>query len=153
MNPTSAIAKGKMLEDHVAEQIRLKGLDPKAYRSHGSGNTNNEKGDIWTSLMVLGQNAGIECKNHKNIYIKDWWKQTRKLESLGREPILVYRIQGENIDNTLCTVYLDTLLDLIKASKGSASPVEAVISSQTDRDRVYALDGLKVAINKVLKLI
>ena len=153
MKPTSAIAKGKVLEEYVAEQIRLKGLDPKAYRSHGSGNTNNEKGDIWTSMMVLGQNAGIECKNHANIHIKDWWTQTKKLERLGREPILVYRIQGENIENTLCTVYLDTLLELIKASKGSTRLVEPTLTPQMARDTKYALEQLKSSISRVLKLI
>lgn len=114
MKPSSAIAKGKLLEEYVASQIREKGIDTRAYRSRGSGNGNTEKSDIWTSMMVLGQNAGIECKNHSNLAIPEWWRQTKKLESLGREPILVFKQFGEPMGETKAIVYLDTLLELIK---------------------------------------
>lgn len=109
--------KGQVLEKHVVEQIRLKGLDAGARPSYNSGATNSEKADIWTSMMVLGQNAGIECKNQKTLAIPDWWAQTRKLESLGREPILVYKIHNAPLSDSLCTIYLDTLLELIKNQK------------------------------------
>lgn len=114
MKPSSAIAKGKLLEEYVASQIREKGIDPKAYRAHGSGNGNTEKADIWTSMMVLGQNAGIECKNQANIKFPEWWKQTKKLANLGREPILVFKQFGEPLGETKCVIYLDTFLELIK---------------------------------------
>ena len=68
-------------------------------------------------MMVLGQNAGIECKNQARLDIPDWWRQTRKLESLGREPILVFKQFGEPLGETKAVVYLDTLLELIKAAK------------------------------------
>jgi len=111
------VQKGKLLEKYVADEIRAKGIDLKAYPSHGSGNGNSEKGDIWTSMMILGQNAGIECKNHKNLAIPDWWSQTRKLQSLGREPVLVYKLHNQPLSETLCTIYLDTLLDLLAELK------------------------------------
>lgn len=38
----------------------------------------------------------------------------KKLDSLGREPILVFKLHNEPLGNTLATIYLDTLLDLIK---------------------------------------
>jgi len=110
--------KGKLLEQHLADQLIAKGLDLRAKRADGSGNTNREKSDIWTSVMILGQNAGFECKNHKNLAIPEWWEQTKKLQKLGREPILVYKLHYDNLDNSLCTIYLDTLLELIKASNG-----------------------------------
>src|SRR5690242_4965766 len=96
----SQVAKGKLLEEYVAEQIRSKGIDPKAYRAHGSGNGNTEKADIWTSMMILGQNAGIECKNQAVIKLPEWWRQTRKLQSLSREPVLVFKIYGEALGET-----------------------------------------------------
>lgn len=117
MKPKSAIAKGKLLEQYVADQIRAKGIDPKAYRSHGSGNGNTEKSDIWTSMMVLGQNAGIECKNHATLAIPEWWRQTKKLMSLGREPILAFKIFGEPMEETKVVIYLDTFLELVKNQK------------------------------------
>jgi len=110
----TSVQKGKLLEKYVADQIREKGLDPKAYPSHGSGSGHSEKGDIWTSLMILGQNAGIECKNHKVLHIKEWWAQTKKLESLSREPVLVFKQYGEPLGETKAIVYLDTLLELLK---------------------------------------
>lgn len=110
----TSVQKGKLLEKHVAGQIRLKGIDLKAYPSHGSGNSSSEKGDIWTSMMILGQNAGIECKNHATLCIPEWWRQTKKLESLSREPVLVFKIYGEPMAETKALIYLDTLLDLVK---------------------------------------
>lgn len=106
--------KGQILEKWVCDQIRLKGIDSRVRPSFNSGATNTEKADIWTSMTVLGQNAGIECKNQATLHIPDWWKQTKKLEILGREPILVFKIYGEPLPETKAVVYLDTLLDLIK---------------------------------------
>lgn len=117
MKVSSAKAKGKKLENYVSDQIREKGIDLKAYPSHGSGSGNREKGDIWTSMMILGQNAGIECKNQSTLKIPEWWRQTKKLESLDREPVLVFKIGYEEFGDTKCVIYLDTLLDLIKNQK------------------------------------
>lgn len=110
----SQVQKGKLLEEHVASEIRRKSIDLKAYRSHGSGNGTTEKADIWTSMTVLGQNAGIECKNCAILQIPAWWKQTKKLESLGREPILAFKIYGEPLAETKVVIYLDTFLELVK---------------------------------------
>lgn len=114
----SQVVKGKALEKYVADQIRKKGIDPKAYPSHGSGNTDREKADIWTSMQILGQNVGIECKNQKNLRIPDWWRQTEKMQDLGREPVLVFKQYGDPMAETKVVVYLDTLLDLIKRQDG-----------------------------------
>lgn len=113
----TSVQKGKLLEKYVADEIRAKGIDPRAYPSHGSGNSTSEKGDIWTSMMILGQNVGIECKNHATLHIPEWWKQTKKMESLAREPVLVFKIYGEPLGETKAIVYLDTLLELIKNQK------------------------------------
>ena len=84
MKPQSAIAKGKILENYISDQIREKGLDQFAARSAGSGNGNREKADIKTSMQVLGRNAGFEAKNHKSIHLPEWWAQTKELEKVGR---------------------------------------------------------------------
>ena len=106
--------KGRLLENYVADQIQLKGIDPRARAEMSSGAGNREKGDIWTSMMILGQNVGIECKNQKTLSIPEWWRQTRKLESLSREPVLVFKIPHEQEGDTKCVIYLDTLLELVK---------------------------------------
>lgn len=117
MKPSSAKAKGKLLEDYVADQIVAKGIDPKARRDGASGAGNREKGDVITSMMILGQNAGIECKNQATLSIPDWWRQTKQLETLGREPVLCFRIAHEPMEDTKVVIYLDTLLELVKSQK------------------------------------
>lgn len=109
--------KGLQLEMHVCDLLREKQIDLHARPSFISGATNTEKSDIWTSTMVLGQNAGFECKNQKTLCIPDWWRQTKKLESLGREPILVFKQFGEPLEESKVIIYLDTLLELIKNQK------------------------------------
>lgn len=153
----SSVEKGKQLENYVADQIRAKGIDPKAYRSHGSGNGNREKADIWTSMKILDQNVGFECKNHKTLAIPAWWKQTKKLESLGREPVLVFKQYMEPLGETKVVIYLDTLLELSKLAGGGRnlaqnSPV-ANETTQNDRELAYALSTLKNAISRVNKLL
>ncbi len=145
----TSVQKGKILEKYVADQIREKGIDTKAYPSHGSGNSNTEKGDIWTSMMVCGQNAGIECKNHATLHIPEWWRQTRKLESLSREPILAFKIFGEPLEETKVVIYLDTFLELVKAQSSavfitSPEPVE-------NREQKWAIQNAIVALKKLLK--
>jgi len=65
---------------------------------------------------MLGQNAGIEAKNQATLHIPDWWRQTKKLESLSKEPVLVFKIYGEPLGETKALIYLDTMLELIKES-------------------------------------
>lgn len=111
---TSTKQKGRILENYVADQIQLKGIDPRARAEFSSGAGNREKGDIWTSMMILDQNVGIECKNQSNLSIQEWWRQTKKMESLAREPLLVFHIEHEPFGETKCVMYLDTLLELVK---------------------------------------
>lgn len=115
MKPKSAIQKGKDLENYVADQIESKGL-ARASRSHGSGNGTREKSDIETGLQILGKNIGFECKNYANANVQEWWRQAQKLEALGREPVVVYKLKNEQYKKVKVILYLDTLLELIKAS-------------------------------------
>lgn len=146
-----------ILSNYVADQIVAKGLDPKARAEGSSGGGNRDKCDVSTSLMVLGQNAGIECKNQKTINHKDSWKQTKKLEKLGCEPILVFKDFGETLEESKAVVYLDTLLELIKASHCPKIAPTAIGSSYSDpnhdRELAYALNQLKVSLSKAIKLL
>lgn len=109
--------KGLALEAYVCEQLKEKGLDDHARPSFGSGATNSCKADIWTSVMILGQNLGIECKNQANLHIPEWWKQTKKLESLSMEPILTFKMFGEPLGESKVVIYLDTFLEMLKEIK------------------------------------
>jgi len=146
MKPRTAIQKGKDLENYVSDQIKDYNL-ASARRSAGSGSGNREKADIDTDLMILGQNAGIECKNYKNAHIQDWWKQTLKLEQLGREPVLVYKLGQESMGDAKAVIYLDTLLRLIKQGKEPKTP------DNGGKELTWALKTLVQACKKVIKLL
>ena len=147
MKPASARAKGKILEDFIADQIRDKGIDPKARRDGASGAGTREKGDICTSMMVLGQNAGIEAKNQKVLKIQEWWRQTKKLESLSREPVLAFKIYGEPLEETKVIIYLDTFLELVKRQNDTTE----IEIPEDNRELKYKLEKLHYALKDVLK--
>jgi hypothetical protein len=145
--------KGMILSKYIADQIISKGLDPKACADGGSGAGNREKADIHTSMLVLGQQAGIEAKNQKNINHKDSWRQTKKLEKLGCEPILAFKDFGEPLEETKVIIYLDSFLELVKLSQGQKpQPLQTNII-QGQRELAYALNNLKVALSKAIKLL
>lgn len=146
-----AMQKGKDLENYVADQIIIKGIDPKAVRSHGSGNGNREKSDLWTSMQVLGRQAGIECKHVTNLDIPGFWRQTKKLETLGYEPILVFKQTNDQYDGTRVVIYLDTFLDLVKKANSAGEPEVKYIEAEDNRDRKYRLEQAKRAITEALK--
>jgi len=149
MNAKSAKAKGKLLEDYVADQIVAKGLDRKAHRDGGSGAGNREKADISTSMMVLGQNAGIECKNQAILCIPEWWRQTQKLESLGMEPILAFKQYGEPLSETKVVIYLETFLELVRKSSYEREIIK--VPEEDSREKRYAIENLKRATAQLLK--
>lgn len=142
----TARQKGKDLENHIAEQIRRKGLDPKASRSVGSGSGNSEKADISCNVVVNGRNIGIEAKNHKVPHIKDWWKQTQQLEKVGYLPVLVYSLHNEGLDGAKAVVYLDDLLDIIKKAQEPAL-------KEPDREMKWLLKSLIETAKKIIKRI
>lgn len=148
IKPRSKKVKGNKLEEFVADLIVNKGLDDRARRDGSSGAGNREKADICTSIQIVGRNAGIECKNHKNLHIPEWWRQARELEKIGREPVLVFKLPNGRYDEVLACIKIDTLLDLIKFQK-EADDVENIIAgtnyekSELYRSIEYFLPKLK----------
>lgn len=143
--------KGKDLEDFVADEIVRKGLDPKARRDGGSGSGNREKGDISTSAMVFGRNLGIECKNQETLAIPAWWKQTEKLELVGREPVLVYKVPKRNPRVYLVSIYLDTFLDMLVALEGVDNVKENIVDTHT-YDKTNHLRELENTISALQRI-
>ena len=153
--------KGMILSNYIADQIVAKGLDPKARADGGSGAGNREKADICTSVTIFGQNLGIEAKNQKNINHKASWKQVKKLESLGCEPVLAFKDFGEPLAECKVIIYLDTFLELVKASKNGQTSQKMPVSvserpynvDNDQRDLKYSLGHLKASLSKVMKLL
>jgi len=144
-------AKGKELEDMVADLIVSKGLDSKARRDNASGAGTREKGDISTSAMLLGKNLGIECKNHESLHLPEWWKQVEKLEVLGREPILICKLPKRKPTIHLVSIYLDTFLDMLVALQGKDDTVSNVVENY-QYDKVNILNSIKYIKGLLSKL-
>ncbi len=137
--------KGKLLENHVADRLAETGLDARAKRDGASGAGNREKSDVSTDIQINGRNIGIECKNHKTLHIPEWWKQAKKLETLGQEPVLIYKIPHDPLEGTLVTIYFETFLELLK---GNTEHLEPIIEKPEIRWRAKRA---KDAINDLIK--
>jgi len=140
--------KGKILEKYIADQIKEKGLDPRAYARGDSGGGNQEKTDITTSLKILDLPAGIEAKNSAKASVKVWWEQTQKLESLGYEPVLVYKLARETLGETKAIIYLETLLNLLQANSGT------IISKETEnvsKNALFHIEKSKYHMKQAIK--
>lgn len=146
ITPKTAIQKGKLLENYVADEIESKGLG-KARRSHGSGSGNREKADIDTDMMLFGRNIGIECKNYANAHVKSWWKQVKKLEVLNREPILVYKLDREPLPEAKVIMYLESFLMICQQAKAPKS------IDLPNRELKWALQQALQANKRLLKLL
>lgn len=118
MNVKSKRAKGVSLENYCADLLIETGLDTRAKRDGASGAGTREKGDISTSVQINGRNLGIECKNHAKAKVKDWWEQAKKMEDLGREPVVIYKLGGEALADTKVIIYYSTFLELLQGQSG-----------------------------------
>lgn len=147
------IEKGQELEKWFANKINEYGLDFKAGRSKKSGAGTGEKSDIYTSLTICGRNIGVECKNHKVPHIREWWEQTQKLEIIGREPVLVFKLECEDMEESKAVVYASTLLELIKASKRPKDEPEIKKVGYIDNGRRTLIWAIEAAINALKKVL
>ena len=138
-------AKGNALENYVADRIRDKGIDPKARRSIGSGSGTREKADIDTTMQILGINIGIECKNQSVAKVREWWSQAQELEYVRRVPVVVYKLKGENFEDSKVIISLDTFLDMAKRSQAP------MIERRDDSEFRWLLQTMVKTCNKLIK--
>ncbi len=138
IQPRSAIQKGKLLENYIAQGIRKKGLDRLAMRQIGSG-SGRWKGDINTKMKVLGRQAVIECKNQQRLNLREAWKQTDKQTLSYGEPVLVIKFHNEPLEASKAVVYLDTLLELIKRTSEPKT-------TNPDREFAWKVSNLEKAV-------
>ena len=149
--PKSRKQKGKELENYIADQIVSKGIDKRARRDGASGAGTREKSDIVTSAHIFGRNLGIEAKNYKTASVQDWWRQAEKLEIIGREPIVAYKLFREPYEATKVIIYLNTFLDLVKTYQSCNLRGEIVVDdSRSMNDIVYQARYIKEACNKII---
>lgn len=138
MKNKSAKAKGKVLEDFVAQKIRESGLDNNAKRQIGSG-SGKFKGDISTSI-----NWCIECKNTRSFMWDKTSKQVAR-EAMGTQnEVIVWHPYGRPLDDSIAILNINDFIELLKRNQ------EPKIK-EPDKEMKWNLIKLKSAINNILK--
>lgn len=141
---------GAELEEHVARELRVLGLDPKARRNPDSGSGNREKADIDTSLEILGEHAHIECKNWTRHGMAAWIDHTEYGASMGHAlPVLIYKLRRDGMNKARAIIPLETLLQLLVKAQGVT--VQKVVEVDSKNAR-YFVGKLKNAAAKIAKL-
>lgn len=138
MKPTTAIQKGKKLEEFITDELRSSGLDRRAYRQKGSG-SGLAKGDVDNAL-----NLCIECKNQKN-FSPQWYKQAEK-ESMGtQEPIVLWHPPQVPLEASMVFISWDYFKKLLLKSKEPANIKEP------SRELKWRLQRLVESAKSVIK--
>jgi hypothetical protein len=136
MKPKSAIAKGKILENMVADKLKV--IDPTAHRQPGSGN-GLAKGDISNNLGLC-----IECKNTARLNWKETAKQVERQAMGYAKEVVIWHAPRTPEDKAIVIIDLDFFIELMGKSKEPKT-------KEPDREFRYLLNNLKVVIQKVIK--
>ena len=144
MQPKSAIAKGKKLEEFVAEAIQIAGLG-KSIRTPGSGSGNRFKGDLFNNLEFM-----FEIKNEENPHFLQNIKQARRQAEIGNwnrdKWILVQRNPESPQNNPELFAVMDfyKLLELLKKNSEPKT-------KEPDRELKWKLEKLKQIAKEIIK--
>lgn len=136
MRPQSAKAKGRLLQQHVAKRLcalyNLEYTEDGHFNSRGMGQAGVDIQMSPTAKQLCP--FDIECKNQKNIAMKDWIKQAEDNTKEGRMPLVVFKIQQKNFeDGTYCTLRFEDLLSLLNTSCDIAIEDAKCLSISNDR--------------------
>lgn len=131
--------KGNLWENNLANWLNDNGI--KAWKDGASGGGNREKGDIGNNIDMT-----IESKASKNIKLMEWWAQVKKSAELHQNiPVLFIHKDGMADENWLVIMSNHDWLEAIK------KPQVEIGDTTDDRKMKWALQGLKTALNSVLK--
>ncbi len=136
----SAKAKGRDLENFVAQLLRDSGLDQRASRNPGSG-SGKQKGDIWNALGLT-----IECKNTKKAPGKQEFEQVRR-EALGYGiETIIWHPPQVSLDESKVIINIHDWIELLKKSKQSIA-----IGDRPNKQIKLKLEFAKRAIHELIK--
>lgn len=135
----NAKKKGNAGENKFANWLVANGI--KAFRNSSSG-ANYNKSDIHNGL-----NANFEVKTVKRINLKEAWGQSTKDASMTHStPYLVIHLDGMSDGEWLMVLHSNDWLDLVTKTEG-------IKTDYQDPKMKWALQGLKNAINSVMKFL
>lgn len=138
MKPSSAIAKGKELEDYICGRLKAHGLDARARRTPGSG-SGKLKADIDTDI-----GWSIEAKNTKNAALPDWWRQSLMQSNSFNRPSVVWHPPNQPMGESVIVCRLEDFLEVLKKGR------EPILANP-DRTTAYTLKSTLVWMKKLLK--
>lgn len=133
--------KGNIWENNLANWLRDNGI--KAWKDGASGGGNREKGDIGNNMDMT-----IESKAGKNIKLMEWWDQVKKSAGMHQNtPVLFIHQDGMGSEDWLVVMRNHDWLEAVK------TPLVETGITTDEKKMEWALKGLKVALNNVLKFI
>jgi hypothetical protein len=138
MNPQSAIAKGKELENFICDELKSSGVDARARRTPGSGN-GLLKADIDTDI-----GWAIEAKNTRNAALPEWWRQSLRQSVGDNRPEVVWHPPQQPLSESVVTIRFADFIGLLKKTK------EPTLVNP-DRTALYKLHRLRTALKDVEK--
>ncbi len=143
MLPQSSIQKGKILENFVVEELRLKGLEAQAHKTPGSG-SGLRKGDIGNGLGIC-----FECKNTAQPNLGVTLRQVNR-ESMGtQEPVVVWHMPKTPLADSKVIINWYFFLELLLARKDNASHEDILDRYTVKHDLEMAVMHLKKVIKNV----
>lgn len=101
--------KGRNYERHIQKiTSKMLNLEVKRDSRSGAGLHKADVRDRYNQLPIF-----IECKHHKTIKLKEWWKDADGKSSHGQAPVVVFPYETKaGIEDLACIRYSD-LLQLI----------------------------------------
>jgi Holliday junction resolvase len=130
--------KGNKGEHDFSHWLEENGI--KAHRNPMSG------GSIWKGDIANDIDITFEIKTVKRINLQEAWKQVRRdAEMASNTPVLAIHFDGMPDGKWLMVMDNDSWLEKIREKK-----VE-IGETTSDKSMKWAVEGLKLAVNKVLK--
>jgi len=120
----TSFRKGSLFEKKVAAMLRK--IDGTSRRNAGSHANWHRRSDVHTELPMH-----VECKDHKTIKVKEWFRQADAARAANQSPVVVF----QSDEDVLCTLRFKDLLDLHATINDLHSQIAALrtpVVSNTD---------------------
>lgn len=131
--------KGNHWENVFANWLRDNGI--KAWKDGMSGGGTREKSDIGNDI-----DYSFQVKAVKKLNLQEAWRQaTRDALKVQDTPCVAIHFDGMAEDEFLIVLNNYDWLEIIKGKKVDIG------DTKSDRDRRWAFEGAKIALNKALK--
>lgn len=135
--------KGNAWENRLAAWLHSHGI--KAWKDGASGGGNREKGDIGNNLDMT-----IESKACKKPLLEKWWEQTCRAASKHRNsPVLFIHLDGMPDREWMVVMHSNDWVEMVKNAKQVPQIVE--VAAEDSREKLWAMNNLKVAVQKAMK--